>query len=121
MLKLPKTINRILSVRLSLMIVCEIAFLLTVALIVMFHYSRQALREEAMHNAELTLEGTVQHIDNILLSVEQSAGNIYWELLAHVDDPDCMYAYSRRIVECNPYIDGIPNLWRQDVPVGLIR
>ena len=106
MLKLPKTINRILSVRLSLMIVCEIAFLLTVALIVMFHYSRQALREEAMHNAELTLEGTVQHIDNILLSVEQSAGNIYWELLAHVDDPDCMYAYSRRIVECNPYIDG---------------
>ncbi len=106
MLKLPKTITNTLSVRLSLMIVCEIALLLTVALIVMFHFSRQALREEAMHNAEQTLEGTAQHIDNILLSVEQSTGNVYWELLAHLDQPERMYDYSRIIMECNPYIVG---------------
>ena len=106
MLKLPKIITRILSVRLSLMVVCEIALLLLVSLGVMFHYSRQALKEEARLNAEQTLEGTVQHIDNILLSMEQSAGNIYWDLLAHLDEPERMYTYSRRLVECNPYIVG---------------
>ena len=59
-----------------------------------------------MRNAEQTLEVTVQDIDNILLSVEQSAGNIYWEVLAHLDKPDLMLTYSRRLVECNPYIVG---------------
>ena len=106
MLKLPKIITRILSLRLSLMVVCEIAILLLVALAVMFHFSRQALRQEAMQTAEQTLEGTVQHIDNILLSMEQSAGNIYWDLMAHLDEPDRMYTYSRQLVECNPYIVG---------------
>lgn len=106
MLKLPKIINKTLSVRLSLMVVCEIALLLLVSLAVMFHFSRQALKQEAKLNAEQTLEGTVQHIDNILLSMEQSAGNIYWDLLAHLDEPERMYIYSRRLVECNPYIVG---------------
>lgn len=105
-MKLPKIIARTLSVRLSLMVVCEIALLLMGSLAVMFYFSRQALKEEAMHNAEQTLEGTVQHIDNILLSVEQSAGNIYWDLMAHIDQPERMFTYSRQLVECNPYIIG---------------
>lgn len=106
MLKLPKVITRTLSIRLSLTVVCEIALLLLVALAVMFHFSRQAMRDEAMKNAEQTLEGTVQHIDNVLLSVEQSAGNVYWDLLAHLNDPERMMTYSRKLVECNPYIIG---------------
>ena len=103
---LPKIINRTLSLRLSLMAVCEISLLLIVALTVMFYYSRQALKEEAMIDAEHTLESTAQQIDNILLSVEQSAGNIYFDLLNHLDEPERMYDYSRRLVECNPYIVG---------------
>ena len=78
---LPKIITRTLSLKLSLMAVCEISLLLMVALAVMFHYSRKVLKEEAMIDAEHTLEGTAQHIDNVLLSVEQSAGNIYFDLL----------------------------------------
>ena len=106
MLKLPKVITRTLSIRLSLTVVCEIALLLLVALAVMFHFSRKAMREEAMKNAEQTLEGTVQHIDNVLLSVEQSAGNVYWDLIAHLNDPERMYTYSRELVSGNPNIDG---------------
>lgn len=106
MLKLPKIITKTLSVRLSVMVVCEIALLLLASLDVMFHFSRQALKQEAEQNAEQTLEGTMQHIDNILLSMEQSAGNIYWDLLGHLDEPERMYTYSRRLVECNPYIVG---------------
>ena len=106
MLKLPKIINRTLSIRLSLMVVCEIALLLLASLVVMFHFSSQTLRQEAMFNAEQTLEGTVQHIDNILLSMEQSAGNVYWDLIGHLDEPERMYTYSRELVKCNPYIVG---------------
>lgn len=87
------------SIRLSLMVVCEIALLLLASLAVMFHFSRQAMKQEAMADAEQTLEGTVQHIDNILLSMEQSAGNVYWDLLNHLDEPERMYTYSREPCE----------------------
>lgn len=106
MLKLPKIITRTLSVRLSLMVVCGIALLLLGPLAVMFHLSRQSLKQEAMLNAQQTLEGVNQHIDNILLSLEQSAGNVYWDLLAHLDQPGRMFVYSRRLVESNPNIVG---------------
>ena len=102
---LPKIITRTLSLKLSLMAVCEISLLLMVALAVMFHYSRKVLKEEAMIDAEHTLEGTAQHIDNVLLSVEQ-AGNIYFDLLRHLDEPERMYDYSRHLVDSNPYIVG---------------
>ncbi len=103
---LPKKIYHRLSLRLSLKVACVIALLLLVSLAVLFNISRQTLREKAMRNAEQTLEVTVQNIDNILLSVEQSAGNVYWEMVAHLDRPDDMLTYSRRLVECNPYIVG---------------
>ena len=105
-MKLVKILSRNLSLRLYLLVVFAIALLLTVSLVVMFYFSHQTLREEAVHNAEQTLEGTEQQIDNILLSVEQSAGNIYWNMLTHLNQPDRMFTYSRELVECNPYILG---------------
>lgn len=95
-----------LSARLSLMVVIAIATLLMAALFTMFIISRQTVKEEAMQKAEQSLEGVVQHIDNILLSVEQSAGNIYWDMIYHLDKPDMMSVYSRKLVETNPYIVG---------------
>jgi methyl-accepting chemotaxis protein/sigma-B regulation protein RsbU (phosphoserine phosphatase) len=106
MLKLIKRIISPPSVRLNLMIVCEVVLLLSLSLAVMFFFARQALRQEAMQDAEQTLEGTVQHIDNILLSVEQAADNVYEELSAHLDQPDRMTTYCRRLVECNPHVVG---------------
>ena len=80
--------------------------MLAVALGVLAYFSHQALRQEGVRNAEQTLEGTMQHIDNILLSVEQATGNIYYDLIQHLDDPNRMYTYSRELVLSNPYIDG---------------
>lgn len=88
------------------MVVFAIAILMTTALFIMFHYSRKALKEEALQKATQKLEATVQHVDNILLSVEQSAGNVYWDLLSHMDQPERMFVYSRKLVETNPYIAG---------------
>lgn len=92
--------------RLHLLIVGETLLLLAVTLGILAYFSHKALREEAMRNAELTLDGTVQNIYNILLSVEQATGRIYDDLLEHLDQPDRMYAYSRDLVESNPYIHG---------------
>lgn len=71
-MKLFNTIYHTLSYRLSLMMVLAIAVLLIASLSVMFHYSRQTLREEVMQTANLTLESTMLHIDNILLKISQT-------------------------------------------------
>ena len=88
------------------MAVLAIAVLLSAALFTMLHYARKTVKEEALQKADQTLEGTVRQIDNILLSVEQSAGNIYWDMLFHLDQPERMELYSRKVVETNPNIVG---------------
>ncbi len=98
---LPRT-----SVRLNLMVVCEIVLLLFLSLTVLLYFSRQGLKEEAFKDAEETLEGTVQHIDNILMSVELTAYNVYQEMQEHLNEPDRMPTYCREIIENNPYVSG---------------
>lgn len=95
-----------LSIRISLTMVCAIAVLLLACMIIVLGYSRKAIRNDSFLNASETLEYTIQNIDNVLFSVEQSAGNMYFELLTHIDDPDKMHVYSRKMVELNPYIMG---------------
>lgn len=86
--------------------VCAVGLLLIMALIVLFHFSWLAMKAEAKHDAEQMLDGTSQQIDNILMSVEQSAGNIYFDMIKHLDEPDMMYTYCRELVKGNPYIVG---------------
>lgn len=99
-------INSRLSVRLSLTVVLPTTVLLVMSLAVMLHYSRKAVKDEAVHKASQSLDGSIQYIDNILLSVEQATGNIYWNLVMHLDQPERMFTYSRETVKSNPYIDG---------------
>lgn len=105
MLRLPR-ITRTLSFRLSLTLLSALATLLIVALGIMFYFSRKAVKEEASLKATQTLEATQQRIDNILLSVEQSSGNIYCNILNHIDQPEKMDTYCRKFVEGNPYTNG---------------
>jgi sensor histidine kinase YesM len=82
------------------------ALLLLASLAVMLHYSRRAVKEEALEKASQTLESTMLRIDNILLSVEQTSGNIFFSLYSHLHQPDMIYTYSRKLVESNPYVTG---------------
>ena len=106
MIRLPKIINKTLSVRLSLMVVSAMALLLMASMIVMLYYSRKAVKEEALQKASQALEATVQNIDNILLSVEQTAGNFYFSLQPYIHQPDMMHTYALELVESNPYVVG---------------
>ncbi|MCR4583080.1 MAG: HAMP domain-containing protein [Prevotella sp.] len=104
--RLTRGFTKTLSVRISLMVVFWVAILLLAALLIMFLYSRKVMREEALQKAEQTLESTALQIDNVLLSVEQASGNIYWDLLEHLHEPDRMWTYCRKIVETNPFVMG---------------
>ena len=92
--------------RLNVQVLCEVLLLLAVTLGILAYFSHKTLRQEAILNAQQTLEGTVQDIDNILIGVEQTTGNIYYDLLEHLDNPDRMFTYSRELVESNPNIVG---------------
>lgn len=92
--------------KINFLIVGQTLLLLAVALGILFYFSHRALKQEAVGDAENMLESTVLNIDNILLSVEQSAGNVYYDLLEHLDDPDRMFTYCRELVLSNPNIVG---------------
>lgn len=49
------------SIRLNVMVICETVVLLSLALGVLLYFSHRALRQEAIHDAEETLDATVQH------------------------------------------------------------
>ena len=92
--------------RMNALIVCEALLTVTVTLGILAYFSHKAIHKEAMNNAEQMLEATVQDIDNILLSVEQTTGNVYYDMLQHLDNPSRMYTYSREIVASNQNIVG---------------
>ena len=114
MSKLPRIITKTLSFRLSLTVIAALATLLLVALLIIFVFSRKAVKEEALQNAGQTLEATMQRIDNILLKVEQSSGNIYWKMLPHIHQPEKMALYTRKLVEISPYITDCTINWDTD-------
>ena len=113
MLRLPKIFTQTLSIRISAAVVCATAILLMVSLGIAYHFSRKTIREKALDKATMALEATIQHIDNILLSVEQTTGNFYMSMMlppstpsngGRLSEPDRMQAYCHDLLECNPYI-----------------
>jgi HAMP domain-containing protein len=103
-----------LSFRLSLTVIAALATLLLVALLIIFVFSRKAVKEEALMNAGQTLEATMQRIDNILLKVEQSSGNVYWKMLPNIHKPEKLELYTRKLVETTPYITDCTITWDAD-------
>ena len=94
------------------MVIAALATLLMVALLIMLFFSRKVVKEEALHDAEQTLEATVQSIDNILLSVEQASGNVYWKIIrSHLQGDGREDIYVSKLVETNPYIADCRLIW----------
>lgn len=88
------------------MVVGAMALLLMASMVVMLYYAKRAVKEEALAKASQRLEATVLHIDNILLSVEQTAGNVYFSMLPHLGESEKLMDYCRQVVEANRYVTG---------------
>ena len=99
-------IRMLLSVRLSLWIVLFTTFIFMGALGYLFNESREAVREEAISRASQILDNTELRVNSILNQVEIATRNITWLPTRHLDAPDSMYVYSRRILENNPNLFG---------------
>lgn len=95
-----------LSLRLSVRIASAMCILLMVTLLVMFVYSRNVMKQNALHRASQTLEGAMVKVDNVLLSVEEATGNVYYQMRPLLDNPDTLDTYCRMMVETNPYATG---------------
>ena len=104
MSRLIAKIKRDLPLRISLMIVLAMSLLLTITLLIMLRYSRNAIKDDALNRAVITLDRATNNIDNILLGIEETTGNIYFNMKR--DDPERMYTYARKIVEINPHVSG---------------
>ena len=104
MTKLTNFIKGRLSVKISLMAVSAMAVLLIASLVVMLLYSRKKVREETLARVTLTLDATVQNIDNILLSVEQATGNVYYSLPSRINNPEALELFRRKLIDSNPYV-----------------
>ena len=99
-------VKRSLATRMSLVTVFFAAIILIAALGYMFSVSRQAIRKEAVDRATNQLENTVLRVTAILDRVEVAANNTAWLINRHLDSPDIMFEYSRRILENNPDLNG---------------
>jgi sigma-B regulation protein RsbU (phosphoserine phosphatase) len=99
-------VRKLLSVRLSLWIVLFAALIFIGALKYLFTESKATVREEAISHANQILDNTVQRVNNILERVEVATNNTDWLVTSHLDDPDVMYVYSRRILQNNPDLNG---------------
>ena len=105
-LRILSFVKRSLATRMSLVTVFFAAVILIAALGYMFNVSRQAIRKEAVDRATNQLENTVLRVTNILDQVEVAANNTAWLINRHLDTPDLMFEYSRRILENNPDLNG---------------
>ena len=117
--RLSKLIRRTLSFRLTLRVMLALAALLMAALLTMFWFSRKAVKEEVLLDASQTLEATVEKIDNILLSVEQAAGNVYWKMIPYIDQPEKLNMFADMLKERNPYVTSCDIVWSNDTTLTM--
>ena len=101
-----KFIRQSLSRKLSLWIVFFAAIIFNIALGFMFKQSLNAVRQEAVNRATQVLDNTVLRVNSILQRVETATDNTDWLILRHLDAPDSMFVYSRRILQNNPFLNG---------------
>ena len=95
-----------LSRRLSIIIVLMASIFFLGSLGFLFVESRKAVREEALNGAAQVLDNTVQRVNVLMQRVEIASDNFMWLPLRHLDVADSMFVYSRRILTCNPDLNG---------------
>ena len=95
-----------LSRRLSIIIVLMASVFFLGSLGFLFVESRKAVREEALNGAAQVLDNTVQRVNVLMQRVEIASDNFMWLPLRHLDVADSMFVYSRRILTCNPDLNG---------------
>lgn len=104
--KLKTYIRKSFARRLSLWIVLFALIIFYIAMGYMFTESRKAVRQEAIGHATELLNSTALRVSSVLDKVKIATDNTDWLVNRHLDGPDSMFVYSRRILENNPDLNG---------------
>jgi predicted small secreted protein len=99
------SVRRAFARKLSIGILLLAIPIFVVSLGILFTQSRHMIRLEAVGRANSVLNSTMQRISLNLLTIE-TATNAYSWLVERSLQPDSLLAYSRRVVQLNPHIDG---------------
>ena len=99
------SVRRAFARKLSIGILLLAIPIFVVSLGILFTQSRHRIRLEAVGRANSVLNSTMQRISRNLLTIE-TATNAYSWLIERSLQPDSLLAYSRRVVQLNPHIDG---------------
>ena len=99
------SVRRAFARKLSIGILLLAIPIFVVSLGILFTQSRHMIRLEAVGRANSVLNSTMQKISRNLLTIE-TATNAYSWLIERSLQPDSLLAYSRRVVQLNPHIDG---------------
>ena len=102
----PHNKRKSLSTMLSIWVVLFAAVIFLASLGYLFYESRRTVHEEAVNRATQVLDNTVQRVNNILQRVEVATDNTSWLPTSHLDAPDSMFVYSRRLLQNNPDLNG---------------
>ena len=105
MIKLVKQIKQSLPLRLSLSILAFTVIIFMITIGIIFVRTRHFVRQTATEQATQILNNTAQGIMGLMGQVEVATDNSEW-LVIRKQHPDSIMAFSRRILELNPDVDG---------------
>jgi len=106
MKRLFRFIRQSLTAKITIWIAMLTGLIFLASLGFMFSQAQKSVKKEAINRAEQILENTVLRITAILDHVVVATDNTDWLINRHLDGPDSMYVYSRRILENNPDLNG---------------
>ncbi len=98
-------INRSLSLKLCLGILLFVVGVFVLSLGFLFERSRQMVKQEAYEHNTQMLNHLSLHVIGYLDEVEVATENMEWLVVNHLQQ-DSLFAYSRRVVELNPIVNG---------------
>lgn len=98
-------IRHSLSLKLSTLIMVCVALVFVISLSVLFVFSRRMVHDEVVVLATQVRQNMALRVRGILDEVETATHNIQPLVMRHLQ-PDSLLAFSRRVVELNPNING---------------
>lgn len=104
MQRITNLVKKNLSLKISVISVLSMGILLMASLVLILHYSKREVRNDTIQKASQTLDATISSIDNVMLTVEQTTGNIYIALQPFIDNPEKVREYAQKIVDTNPCV-----------------
>ena len=87
-------------------ITAAVGSLLAVVLFVVLYFSRQYIQQQAMRNAVESLQQIMDHADRRMHQIENAADSLLPEIEEHIDQPELMFGYSRKLLEEHPDLKG---------------